>query len=534
MEDRLDQDIELSLSDLFELIKQGLIFALAVASLAALATYFLSRSIEPRYQARATVLAAQTNPELRSFGVSLATVPSLDVSAYRTAAQSAPVIMNALASLGVTEANTKTIYNFRDNINVRTEDARTSSLIYIDVVNTSAALAADIANAIAKALVDWDTGRASKNIMEVVTTLEQQITALDEQIATLQGMGDSVTQDQLDGRISLRAQQQEQLYYARALSNSAKGLLDIIEPAMVPLNPVSPKPKLNAALAFVLGLFLSYLVVFLRSALDTRLRGSDDLAKVTGLPVLAEFQKQSTGMRRLPREASSYLRTNLLFATADAHPKVIVVSSASATEGKSSVAMSLAESFARSEYRTLLVDADLRKPVIGKEYNFNALLEADLRSYLEHPHESFTPITIPVGARQTLDVIPSFHSAPSPTELLTHGFRDRLDEWRAEYDAIIIDSAPLLPVADTLTIAPLCTGTLLVASLQNADQRKVRAAVDLLERIGVRTLGIVATNLPVVRKTRERYGYGYGYGYGEKEELGSQSPNPSSPAKAKT
>jgi len=196
---------------------------------------------------------------------------------------------------------------------------------------------------------------------------------------------------------------------------------------------------------------------------------------------------------------------------------VLLVTSPQQSEGKSSVALSLAESFARNDHRTLLVDADLRKPVIGQEYGLDARQAAPLRAWLDDPLAPHVPAQVALGSDTTLDVIPSFEAAPSPTELLSHGFLGALEQWRSEYDVIVIDSAPVLPVADTLTIAPLCSGTLLVASADGTDRRRLKAAVSLLHRIGVRVVGAVATNLPTASNAREGYGYGYGYGYGSQE-----------------
>jgi capsular exopolysaccharide synthesis family protein len=256
----------------------------------------------------------------------------------------------------------------------------------------------------------------------------------------------------------------------------------------------------------------------LRSALDTRLRDVDDLAAVSGLPVLASFPKLPSDTRRLPNEAISYLRTNLLFSMAEAQPKVILVTSSSASEGKSSVSLSLAESFVRNNYRTLLVDADLRKPVIAGEYRISQDRKVTpLERWLRNPYGPNQPAIIPIGGRYTLNVIPSFEPTAQAAELLSAGFRESLDSWRKEYDVIIIDSAPVLAVADTLTIAPLCTGTLLVANQQKTDRRQVRAMVELLKRIGVRMIGVVATH--VSREASQGTGYGYGYGNIDENEL---------------
>ena len=248
-------------------------------------------------------------------------------------------------------------------------------------------------------------------------------------------------------------------------------------------------------MAFVLGILLAYGLLFLRQALDTRLRSTEDLARTSGLPVLAEFPKLRKGVRRLPVEAVSYLRTNVLLEAGHAHPKVILVTSSKSGEGKSSVAISLAESFVRSEHRTLLIDAELRHPVIDQEYDLNPAQDISLKYLLEHPKVPYTPVGIQVSKHHVLHVVPSFESAASPTDLLSNGFRERLDTWRSQYDVLIIDSPPVLSVADPLIIAPLCTGTVLVTDTRTANRRQVRSTVDLLQRVGIKLLGVVATHV---------------------------------------
>ncbi|MDQ3460104.1 MAG: polysaccharide biosynthesis tyrosine autokinase [Deinococcota bacterium] len=532
MDRNMDQDNSevVSFGDLFSFIRRGLLYALAVGLVAAGAAYLISRSIEPSYRARATLLAAQLSPELRSFGVSLVTAPSLDAGTYRAAAVSDPVLVAAMARLGLNDTGQQAVQDFRDSMGVRSEDTRTSSLLHIDVESSSPEEAAQRANAVTAALLAWDVGRASQNLQRIVLTLEEQIASLDAQMAALAGGADTPSQeqqDQLTGLSTLRAQQQTQLSSARALSNSAVGLLEVLQPAPAPLRPVSPRPLLNAALALVLGVFLTYGLMLLRDALNTRVRSVEDLARLSGLPVLAEFPKQAPGTRRLPREASSYLRTNVLFATADAYPKIILVTSAQPGEGKTSTALSLAESFARNDHKTLIVDADMRKPALSKEYNLNPAQYQPLRAHLENLHQDYAPAKLAGAGSDNLYLIPSFEPAPAPSELLHHGFRQRLDEWRQDYDVIIIDSPPVLPVADALILAPLCTGTLLAASPQGSDRRQVQAAAETLQRVGVRMLGVVATNVAYAKGGGKANGYGYGYGYGEQEEEGAAAaPRP--------
>lgn len=509
----VEQQTDINFRDLFEFLRRGLLLAALVALAAGAAAYFISTSLEPVYEARATLLASRPEQGVATFNVSLVTAPSVDVSAYRVAAQSFAVAQDALRALGTAEPSRQQTAEFIERTAVRTEDTQISSLVHLDVRNEDPALAAAEANALAEALLDWERGRATRNLENIISTLEAQIAGLDQQIRALGVVEETPeTSEQYNALLALRADQVTQLNSARALRTSAVGRLEVVESALEPLSPSAPRPLLNTALAMVLGVFLTYGVLLLRNALDTRLRGSDDLAQETGLPVLAEFPKQAAGMRRLPQDASSYLRTNLLFATADASPKIILVTSAGSAQGKSSVALSLAESFAKNDYKTLLVDADLRKPVLGKEYNLSALMHPPLRDFLEHPKERFEVSRVDLERQRQLFVVPSFTAAPNPTELLGKSFRQRLDEWRQHFDVIVIDSAPLLPVADTLTLAPLSTGVVLAISLPDANRRNVRASVELLSRIGVQILGVVATNMTDKHRSSEGYGYGYGYG----------------------
>ena len=517
VEERVDFQQEPSFRDFISLIRKGLVFALAVGIGAALLTYILAKRVPPTYEATATVLASQPDSSLQSFNVNLVTAPSLDASAYQAAATSGPVLKMALTQLGNAKPSQATIDAFRKEMSVKADASRQSSLIHLTVSDASSTHAANAANAVATALVAWDKDRASRNLTTIVSALQGQITSLDAQIQQAKAAGQPDA-GQISGLQQLRAQQELQLYAAKALQSSAVGLLEVLEPAAIPSTRSAPHPGRSAALAFVLGLFMVYGLLLLRDALDTRFRGTEDLAHSTGLPVQAEFPHLPGNLRHLPREASNFLRTNVLFATSRDQPKVILVTGAGSGVGKTSVAMSLAESFARSDYETLLIDADLRKPVIGQEYNLNSITDTPLQSYLKDPAVFFEPAEIRIEG-SVLDVVPSFGPAPSPTELLAQGFGPFLSRVKDEYDVIVIDSAPVLPVADTLAIAPHTTGVLFAVSLPSTDRRSAKAALNLLERVGVRVFGTVGTNLEQAKNGSAEYGYGYGYGYGPSEDL---------------
>jgi polysaccharide biosynthesis transport protein len=517
----MQQEITVSISDLLRFIWRGLILALLVAGVAGFLVYRYSQSREPVYQATATVLVSQPQRIATDF-----VAAPLDDIAYREAALSDPVLEQTLRALNpeLTEVTQSNIRRLRGSTSVRTTLGRTTSLLYLTVAANTGQGAANAATALARELVGWDRERSQGNIDASILGVEAQIESLQQQIRAGQATGQP--DSQLQPLQALLSERITTLNNLRSLRDATSTALMVLQPASAPGAPVQPRPMFDATLAALLGLVLTYALLLLRSALDTSLKSVDDIAQVSGLPVLAEFPRLARGVRSLPREASSYLRTNLLFSTSEETPKVILVTSATSEEGKSSIAINLAESFVRNGYRTLLIDADLRKPIIASEYRINNIHQASLEDCLKNPYQAHRAATVSIGAKDYLYVMPTFQPTPQASELLSRGFRECLDRWRQEYDVIVVDSAPVLAVADALAIAPLSTGTLLAVNMQKVDRRQLRNVVELLRRIGVRLLGVAVTHV-----NREGQQGTYGYGYGDAEAVRTQGA-PLEPPKA--
>jgi non-specific protein-tyrosine kinase len=499
-------DAEPILLDLIKLVRRGLLLAGLVALVAAAAAFFVSRALPPVHQAQATVVSSAQDPNQRDFGTTLVTAPPLSTASYLVAIGSRPVLADALQVLEGRTPTVDEVDELEEALTVRAEGTTTSALIRLQVRAHEPTRARDMANAVAEAAVRWDQQRATRSLEHIIASLGAQIASIDAELA-------ATTDAPSDGLTRARSDLALQLSSARALRSGAVGRLELLEAADTPRSPVAPRPVRNAVLAALFGVFMTYGLVLLQAALDTRLRSLDDLVLATGMPLLAEFPRVEGGRRKLPTEAASYLRTAVGFATVDAEPKVLMVTSTAAEHGKSSVSMALAESFARQHYRVLLMDADLRKPVLGSEYGLDPERVPSLRDALENPAGA-EPIAVALGRELTLDLLPSFRPSPNPSELLANRMRPLLDTLAPRYDVIVIDCAPVLPVADALIVAPHTTGVLFAVSVPDADRRQVIAAVGLLRRLGVRLLGTVATKLPKARDGRRGYGYGYGYGYG--------------------
>ena len=494
------------------------------AVVAGVIAYVASSFLDPTYEARSIVLAAQTNPEFRQFGVGIATAAPLDVSVYRAATLTLGTLHDALArASAVGLDDLPSVVDFRRQLTITTEARGTSSLMTIAVRDEDPMTATILADAVADAAVAWDRSRARSAIEELVNTLTLQIATLDEQIAELRNQPD-VTDDQIAGRVSLRAEQQEQLSYARILSGSASGLVSILQRAELPRNPVAPRPVLNAALAAVLAVTLVLLIGLLRDLLDTRLRSIDQVTSLTNLPLLAAFPVLEGNSRTAPLEAANFLRANLGFALAHAHPKVIVSTSAGPSEGKTTVALALASSFARQGYRTLLVDLDLRKPLIAQTLGVTSM-NARIDKVLADTDGPLSVTTVKLGEHTSLDVIPAVAGIDKPGERIAAGISGLLTRAQSDYDVIVFDTAPVMAVADALPVATIASATVLAVSVERSNKRQVANTVEVLRRAGATLAGTVVTHASAGSRG-EGYAYGYGYGYGYGAAYGEKAKQP--------
>ncbi len=502
-------ELSVSIHDLVHFVARGAILAIVVAGLVGAAVYFNAQREPPTYRASATILVARGDAALAQFGLAPTVASPLEFGAYRVVAASDAVLTEAVRYMGVEEPTASDVSAMRGRTAVSAP--RDANLIVIEGRGNTPLDAVERANALASALVLWDRQRAGESIGRVVVTLEQQIEALSEQVRALQTAGDAGAEDQIEGLIRRRAEQQQQLGYARALMVSADGVLQVLQWADPTVRQTAPTPLTTAGMAAILAVVAVYALLLLRVALDVRLRSTEDFARVSGLPVIAEIPTAGRHEDLRLKEAASYLRSSLLFATSAVHPRVFMVTSTVAGEGKSTVARHMAESFVRSGYRTLLVDADLRAPSLLKSYDVIGSVpeSATTVSWLSGSAEPQHVLNVDLVDDGEFHIIPQPRPVPDAAELLGRSFRSALGWWLGDYDVIVIDTSPVLAVADPLTIAPHCTGTVLVVDRRRSDRRKLAAAVHVLQRVGAQVLGVVANNMGPVGS-----GGAYGTAYG--------------------
>src|SRR6266849_3586071 len=315
----------------------------------------------------------------------------------------------------------------------------------------------------------------------------------------------------------------------------------VVDPAMVPSYPSRPAKARNIGLSFLVGLVGGVGLALLREYLDNTVKTPDDIENLVRLPALAVVpaftSENGTGRRgrfttgsslnghekrielvaqHLPKsqmsEAFRALRTSILLSQADHPPQVILVTSALPREGKTTAAANLAVTLAQLGDRTVLVDADLRKPGVGRLLNLAGGKYAGLSSYLAGV-SSLDLVSVPHPAIPNLVAIPTGPLPPNPADLLSsHKLADAIAELRTKFKFIVIDSPPIMAVQ--------ADGVLLVVRSGETPKEAFTRTRDLLASVKCHILGVV---LNAVDSSAPDYYYSYRY-YPYSEGYGPQEP----------
>ena len=286
--------------------------------------------------------------------------------------------------------------------------------------------------------------------------------------------------------------------------------------ASIPDSPVVPKTARNIAIGFALGVLLGVGFALLRDILDNTVKEKQTLEEITGTGLVGSIplDKDRRGQPAISfendnsaiAEAFRKLRTNLQFLAVDNPPRVIVLTSSMPSEGKSTTAINIALALAEGEHNVVLVDGDMRRPTLAKylgligTVGFSTVLsgQASLGEALQKTR--FPGLT----------VLTSGPVPPNPSELLgSQSARNLLNELRAQFDYVIIDSTPLLAVTDAAIIAAGADGVLIIARFGQTKREQLAHAVGSLQNVGAPLLGAVFTMMP----TRGGSAYSYDYSY---------------------
>ena len=290
----------------------------------------------------------------------------------------------------------------------------------------------------------------------------------------------------------------------------------------------SPRTLRNVATGLIVGLLAGGLAAVARARLDRSVRDADVASELAKAPVVgvvlrdeALESRHVVDWRGSSPSAEAYrqLRTNLQFLHVDEPPKVIMISSAVPSEGKSTIAVNLALTLAEAGRSVTLVEADLRRPRATKYLGLVG--GAGLTNILAGSAE-LSDVLQPYGDGG-LTVLAAGPTPPNPSELLasSHMFR-LIEDLRGQSDFVLIDAPPLLPVADASGLAVIVDGVVLSVRYGSTRREQLQQARATLDRVGARTLGIVLNIVPPKAEVTSAYGYGYKYGYDPERLIGKE------------
>ena len=408
------------------------------------------------------------------------------------------------------------------------------------------------------------------SIDNLLSTLEVERRGILSEQSSYKGRITSVPmQERIVGSIYRQQKIKEELYLfllnvreQNALSiEAAESNARLIQAPTGPAEPVSPRVPIIMLAAGLLGLLIPTAVLYIRGIANNRIRGKADIERYTSIPVLGEIphykaskkqikhveeqiKDQLVGLsskerneiidqaarmfigghhrRSVVSEAFTVVRSNISFLAPDhdAPVKRILVTSAIPGSGKTFSSSNLALSLAQAGSRVLLIDCDLRKNTLSKAIGMHRAGLDGLSTYLSDGKVEPQDIICSTSVADSLFFTPSGPIPPNPTELfMSPRFEALLDYADSQFDYIVLDTIPVLNLADTRVISPLADITIMIARENHLPRRLLPELETLYRERLLKGLSIIVNDAGVGASS---YGYGYGYGYGSYGSYGSE------------
>jgi non-specific protein-tyrosine kinase len=526
------------------LVRKWLWLIVLCTVLAGAAAYVLSRQQTPIYEATATVLINQARSATR--GTEYADILSSERIArtYAELLQDWPVLQEAASQFGFEDDYQAMSEQYQ--LSVAVTPVRDTQLVKLSVEANNPEVAALVANTLPDVFMRINQERQRDRYEITRQELQTELSTVEENIAATQQVLDSLGDADTPEISAQRSRLESALnrYEASYISllNSLEELrlaevqttdnIVLTTPAQVPENPIRPRSLFNALLAAMIGAMLAVGTAFLIEYLDDTIKNPDEVRDLVGLPTLGAVvalsgdspQKRlvaQTDPRSPAAEAYRVLRTNLQFSSLDTPLRAIVVTSPGPGEGKSTTAANLALVMAQAGNSVLLLDADLRRPNVHRLFqlpNSTGLTTALLN--IGHDLDS----SIQKTPNPKLHALTTGPIPPNPAELLSSSrMQELIKQLQEQYDVLVIDSPPVLAVADATIISKQVDGLLMVLSAGETRADMLARAMEQLDSVNVRPLGVVLNRL-TERKGGTYYYYYYQYTsrYGPPDEEGDR------------
>lgn len=380
-------------------------------------------------------------------------------------------------------------------------------------------------------------GKIKGEVTSLVATLEAQKRGLLADIKTYEGrFGELPATEQQMAQLERRTtvardtyafllRKKSELEVTRA---SELGDMWIVDEASANPRMVKPRALLNAVVGVVLAIILGILVAIARDHFDDSIRNEEDVRAVTTLPVIGtvgvipsaadpggHHKSLNVVVLRdtssLHAEAFRNMRANLLFKSVDRPRRILLATSAAPGEGKSTSISNLAAALAQAGKRVLLVDADLRRPVLHRAFGLPRVPGLTEVLVADDWEAAFRECVRPIPAADGLDVLPAGKTPPNPGELLgSHKMKLIMDKAAGLYEYVLYDCAPIGGVSDALALADRLDGIFLVVRSGKGSRTSLQHCLTILQDAPADILGVV---LNAVNFTRERHYYSGYYQY---------------------
>jgi len=515
------QSTDLDLSRVVGVLRERKWVVVGLAILAVLVSFTISFLSTPQYRATARVLQENATLTEALFGATVFQITNRE-RALMTAADL--VELNQVAGLVRAELGTsRSIPSLKRMIEVTTE--KTADIINITAIGPEADEVAAVANSFARQFVKFRQETDRQILQKARTQIEAQLALMSPE-------------DQASTRGLTLSQKAEEL---SVLESMQTGGFALAQEAVTPSSAFSPSTYLNAAIALIIGILAGLALILLLHVLDRRIKDEETVEREFGAPVIASVprvgRRWNTARGKRSRTAVGFsgpglpvleafrtLRSNLKFFEIEHELNTLLVTSSLPGEGKTNSAINLALSLSLSGSRVILLDADLRRPMVGEYLELKSPLGltnvlagsqwisdvvqtvgtsklvvatgADPRS------DSVGPI-----AKKNLLCVASGPVPPNPSELLSSPrMNDVIEQLAKLCDYLVIDGPPLLLVSDALDLAGKVGGVIVVARLYSTKSEDAKATRESLSRVGITPLGVVVTDARKARQYYREYG----------------------------